>query len=205
MSKNHSNYKRERSPGRVNKVKSVLAHKQPGLTVVLENVHDPHNIMAVLRTCDAVGIYNVHIIESKKRTWDPKIGKNSSSGAKKWVFAQTYKNVDDCYAQLRSEDKNIYTTHMAKNSKSLYDLNLTQNVALVFGNEHDGVTAEAVEKADGNFLIPQFGMIQSLNISVACAVSLFEACRQRLASGMYNQASFNDEQYNHLVEEWLMK
>lgn len=183
----------------------VLAKKQPGLTVVLENVHDPHNIMAVLRTCDAVGVYEVHIIETRERTWDPRLGKNSSSGAKKWIKANTYKNVDACFDQLRSEDKKIFTTHMAKDSKSLYELDLKQDVALVFGNEHYGVSEEAVEKADGNFLIPQFGMIQSLNISVACAVSLFEASRQRQENGQYENVSFSEDRYNSLVEEWLMR
>lgn len=198
-------YKRERSESRVKKVNDVLAKKQPGLTLVLENVHDPHNIMAVLRTCDAVGVYEVHIIETRERTWNPKLGKNSSSGAKKWVIANTYQSIDACYERLRNEDKMIFTTHMAKDSKNLYELDLKQNVALVFGNEHYGVSHEAVEKADGNFLIPQFGMIQSLNISVACAVSLFEALRQRQNNGQYDKISFPKERYNSLVEEWLMR
>ena len=94
---------------------------------------------------------------------------------------------------------------MAKDSKSLYELDLKQNVVLVFGNEHYGVTEEAAEKADENFLIPQFGMIQSLNISVACAVSLFEASRQKQENGHYENINFSDDQYNSLVEEWLMR
>ncbi|MFY0672936.1 MAG: RNA methyltransferase [Bacteroidia bacterium] len=198
-------YKRERSENRVNKVRNVLAQKQPGLTVVLENVHDPHNIMAVIRTCDAVGVVEVHIIETRERTWDPKLGKNSSSGAKKWITAHTYQSVDSCFEYLRKEGKQIYTTHMGKSSKSLYELDLVQDVALVFGNEHYGVSEEAVSKSDGNFLIPQFGMIQSLNISVACAVSLFEASRQRQERGLYENINFSEDQYNSLVEEWLMK
>jgi tRNA (guanosine-2'-O-)-methyltransferase len=198
-------YKRERSPERIEKVAKVLANKQIGLTVVLENIHDPHNIMAVMRSCDAVGIYEIHIIETVARTWDPRIGKNSSAGAKKWVKQNYYQSVDECYNQLRLEEKKILTTHMAEDSKNLYELDLTQNVALVFGNEHNGISEEALEKADGNFLIPQYGMIQSLNISVACAISVFEAGRQRLAAKMYDKPQFTDAEYNHLQEEWLMK
>jgi tRNA (guanosine-2'-O-)-methyltransferase len=106
---------------------------------------------------------------------------------------------------LRSEKKKIFTTHLSKNSVSLYDLDLTQNVALVFGNEHSGVSDKAVELADGNFLIPQIGVIQSLNISVACAVSVFEAMRQRQLKGMLEKPELSEKEIMTTLKEWLLK
>jgi len=197
------NYSRERSPERTQKVIDVLGKRQPDITVVLENVHDPHNVMAVLRTCDSVGIYEVHVIDNLPRKWDPRIGKNSSSGAKKWVPMHKYDTVDECYSVLKNEGKRILTTHMDESSKDLFELDLTEPIALVFGNEHSGVSDEAVAKGDGNFIIPQVGMIQSLNISVACAVTLYEAFRQKTEQGHYGQSRFEATKFKELKENWL--
>jgi len=194
-----------RSPERTKRVEEVLQRKQPDLTVVMEDVDDPHNIMAILRTCDAVGVFEVHIVDSQKKKWDNRIGKNSSSGAKKWIVRHKYSTIDDCYKQLRKEGKTILTTHMAEDSKDLYELDFSGPIALVFGNEHDGITKEAVEKADGNFIIPQMGMIRSLNVSVACAVTLYEVYRQRALKGHYSSAKFSSDELMSLRAEWLEK
>lgn len=161
--------------------------------------------MAVLRTCDAVGVLEVHVIDSIAAKWDPRVGKNSSSGAKKWIHVNRYSDVDSCYEVLRKEGKQILTTQISDDSKNLYSLDLTGRIALVFGNEHSGVTEEAVAKADGNFIIPQAGLIKSLNISVACAVTLFEAHRQRDAKGLYDEMSLSPEAYELLLEDWLSR
>ena len=94
---------------------------------------------------------------------------------------------------------------MAQNSVDLYTLDLCKPTALVYGNEHDGVSEEAVAKADGNFLIPQMGMIQSLNVSVACAVSLFEGLRQRKVAGLYDKPHFSPETMEVLFDAWIKK
>jgi tRNA (guanosine-2'-O-)-methyltransferase len=103
--------------------------------------------------------------------------------------------------EVRKKYKSIYGTHLAKESKSLYDLDLTESVALMFGNEHDGISDEALEFLDGNFIIPQYGMVKSLNISVACAVSVYEACRQRIMKGMYDLG--NTAAHDELLEKYL--
>lgn len=186
---------------RAEKLKNVLSKRQTDFTVVLENIHDPHNMSAVFRSCDAVGIYEVFLIYTDGRQF-PKLGEKSSASARKWVNQRHYISVDECYADLRKEGKKIYTTHMAKDSVSLYELDLKSPVALVFGNEHSGVSEEATSKADGNFLIPQVGMIQSLNISVACAVSVYEVFRQRLIAGCYDQPSFPEPEFKSILNEW---
>jgi tRNA (guanosine-2'-O-)-methyltransferase len=192
------------TPERRAKIMRVLEKRQPTLTVVFENVHDPHNVSAVVRSCDAVGVAEAHGIYYG-RTVFPDLGEKSSASARKWVDLHLHQTVDECYAALRSRGFAIYTTHMSSDAVSLHDLDLTQPVALVFGNEHNGVSDEAREKADGNFLIPQMGMIQSLNISVACAVTLFEAMRQRMAGGLYNTPQFDAEVLTQKIEDWCLR
>ena len=190
-----------RSDRRVQRISNVLRHRQPDLTVVMENIHDPHNVSAVFRSCDAVGVMRVELLYNVEKF--PRIGKKSSSSANKWLERRKHTSVDDCYSVLRSEGFKIYATHLTKDAVSLYDLDLTQKVALVFGNEHRGVSDEAAARADGNFTIPMVGMIQSLNISVACAVSLYEAMRQRLAEGAFTSPKISTEQLESLVNSWL--
>lgn len=193
-----------RSEERFNKISIVLERKQTTLTVVLENINDPHNLSAVLRSCDAVGVLEVYLIYYGKQPF-PKIARSSSASAGKWIYTKRFDSVKECYDELQRNGKKIYTTHMSKEAVSLYDLDLTQPVALVFGNEHVGISEEAFTMADGNFLIPQIGMIQSLNISVAAAVSLFEAMRQRKNAGMYDVLQYEELHYEKLVKEWLLK
>lgn len=189
------------TPERTEKLLRVLKQRQANLTVVMENVKDPHNISAVLRTCDAVGIQDVYILttkESRHKRW----GHRSSSSALKWLTIHEYDNLEACVSALRKKFKKILTTHLSSDAVSLYDIDFTDSVALVFGNEHDGVTEEFRALADGNFIIPQVGIIQSLNISVACAVSIYEAMRQKKVAGHYDHASLPKVQMDSLLTQW---
>ncbi len=180
---------------------SVLRKRQPDLTVVLENVFDPHNISAVMRTCDAVGIQEVYVLTNKipkHKKW----GARSSSSAAKWLTVHQYEDAQECFTAIRKKYAKIYTTHLSSDAVSLYEINFTDSVALVFGNEHNGVSEEIRALADGNFLIPQMGIIQSLNISVACAVSIYEALRQKTNAGHYQQQRVDDGTFNTLLAEW---
>lgn len=188
---------------RVEKFRQVLACRQPDLAVVIENIHDPHNVSAIFRSCDAVGVIRVDLIYTIDRF--PRIGKKSSSSANKWIECRHHTNVASCYAALHSEGFRVCATHLGKGSVSLYQLDLRGPVALVFGNEHRGVTDEAAELADANFQIPMVGMIQSLNVSVAAAVSLYEALRQRLASGNYDHPTLDEHFRSALLDKWLGK
>ncbi|OYW78375.1 MAG: RNA methyltransferase [Sphingobacteriia bacterium 28-36-52] len=174
------------TPERARKLDEVINKRQNGLTVVMENVHDPHNIYAVMRTCDAVGIQDIYVLNTELPK-DGYFGIKSSSSANKWLTIHSFNNVKDCFDELRTKYQSIYTTYLGESSKSVYDINFTNSIALVFGNEHKGVSKEARDLADGNFIIPQVGMIPSLNISVACAVAIYEAFRQRKVAGLYDQ------------------
>lgn len=178
------------------RLRSVAYRRQTNFTVILENVHDPHNISAVLRSCEAVGIAEMFILYTEEELQEEfiELGKKSSAGARKWLTVNYYTQLENCFSAVRSRYDHIYATHMSEDAVSLHELDLTKSVALLFGNEHDGVSEEALAKADGNFLIPQMGMVQSLNISVACAVSVFEGLRQRLALDFYGDKNPADPQ-----------
>ena len=189
------------TPERTERLTSVLNKRQPDLTVVLENVFDPHNISAVMRTCDAVGIQDIYILNNKippHRKW----GAKSSSSAAKWLTVHQFTNAEECFTELRKNYKKIYTTHLSTDAVSLHQLNLAEPVALVFGNEHSGVSEDIIAMADGNFIIPQVGIIKSLNISVACAVTLYEAFRQKNEAGHYDQRKLQGEKLDTLLDEW---
>ncbi len=189
------------TPERHERLWNVLSRRQSNLAVVMENVNDPHNISAVLRTCDAVGIQDVYILNTKIPP-HKKFGPRSSSSAAKWLSTHHYENAEACFAELRKHYDKIMTTHLGTDSVSVYDIDFTGSVALVFGNEHDGVSKEIRTLADGNFLIPQMGIIQSLNISVACAVSIYEALRQKTVAGQYDKPSMPKEKMDRLMGEW---
>jgi len=192
---------------RAQKLQHLAANRQEGLTLILENVHDPHNLMAVLRTCDSIGVHEIfalYTVESVDKL--KKIpGHRSSSGAKKWVHIHYFEDTEDCFEAVRAKYDKVYGTHLGESAVNLYDLDLSQSVALMFGNERRGISDESLALLDGNLVIPQVGLTQSLNISVACAVTLYEAKRQRLAKGMYAEegelrSQFNEDLYSHYLE-----
>ncbi len=193
---------------RKEKFEKVVAQRQLDLTVVLENVHDPHNIGAVLRSCDSVGIHEIFILYTNSELTEKNLtaGKSSSSGARKWVDVHYFTDVKKCFKEIKKRYKTVLCTHLSQDAIGLYDLDLTQSVALFFGNEHDGVSEEALKHCDGNFMIPQMGMVKSLNISVACAVSLYEAARQRMKKGNYkSNISENETQRMELLADYIKR
>lgn len=191
------------TPERKEKLESVLSKRQNDITVVLENVFDPHNISAVMRTCDAVGVQDIYILNTKiprHKKW----GARSSSSAAKWLTVHQFENAEECFADLRKGYSTILTTHLSSDAVPLYEMDLAQPIALVFGNEHSGVSDEIRALADGNFIIPQVGIIQSLNISVACAVTLYEAFRQKTIAGHYDRQDMDSVVKKELMKEWTL-
>ena len=192
------------TPERRERLLSVLNRRQGNITVVLENVEDPHNISAVLRTCDAVGIQDVYVLTTKiprHKRW----GAKSSSSAAKWLTVHQFTSVTELFTVLRQRFDKIYTTHLSSDAISLYDIDFSGSVALIFGNEQTGVSEDIRRLADGNFIIPMQGIIRSLNISVACAVSVYEAMRQKKLAGHYEQPGLPETQRGALLEEWGFK
>ena len=188
---------------RLQKITSVVKSRQHSLRVVLENIHDPHNVSAIFRSCDAVGVPKVSLIYNTEKF--PKISKTSSSSANKWIEKEKFENVEKCYSSLRKEGFKIYASMLADEAVDLFDLNLTEKTALVMGNEHRGVSEDAAKLADKIFYIPMSGMIQSLNVSVATAVTLYEAYRQRKSKGMYAKSELSEKEIENMIDEWCDK
>ena len=192
-------------PERLQRITNLVKQRQFDLTVVLENVHDAHNIGAVMRSCDCVGIKEIYVLYSSDRLNENEliIGKRTSAGARKWVDVLYFENTKTCFEAVKSKYDQVLGTHLSKEAKSLYELDLNKSTALVFGNEHRGISEEALKYLDGNFIIPQFGMVESLNISVACAVSLYEAARQRNAQNRYENEIEGDAAREALLESYI--
>jgi len=189
------------TPEREQRLRSVLNKRQNDITVVLENVFDPHNIAAVMRTCDAVGIQDIYVLNSKIAR-HKKFGQKSSSSAAKWLSIHQFTDAGECFTALRQHYKRILTTHLSSDAIALHEIDFTDSIALVFGNEHEGVSEEIRALADGNFIIPQVGIIKSLNISVACAVTVYEAMRQKTLANHYAAPALSEQRYQQLLNEW---
>ena len=192
-----------KSEKRTQKIISVANARQKSLRIVLENIHDPHNVSAIFRTCDAVGVQKVSLIYYVEKF--PKIGKKSSGSAFKWVEKDKYKDVKSCYDNLRSNGFSIYASTLDENAVSFYDLDMTKKVAIVMGNEHRGISEDGANLADKKFFIPMLGMVQSLNVSVATAVVLYEALRQRKEKGLYEKSEYTKDELDELINLWCKK
>lgn len=192
-----------RSHRRLERITRVLEQRLPDVTVVMENIHDPHNVSAILRTCDAVGVLGVQLLYTQEAF--PRIGKKSSSSASKWVERQRTTSVADCYSALHGAGYRILATRLDPGAVSLFEADLSGPVAFVFGNEHRGVSDDAAAAADGLLSIPMRGMIESLNVSVAAAVCLYEALRQRLARGPLPRPALPPDLYTALLAEWTKR
>jgi len=190
-----------RTEKRIEKIKQVVSKRQPSLRLVLENIHDPHNVSAIFRTCDAAGLPKVSLLYYVEKF--PRIGKKSSASAYKWIEKERFGNVEECFKQLRKEKFKVFATSISADSKNLYDIDFTKKTAIILGNENRGVSKEAVELADEKFFIPMHGMVQSLNVSVSAAIILYEALRQRKEKGLYEKPGFSKIQMESIIEEWI--
>jgi tRNA (guanosine-2'-O-)-methyltransferase len=173
------------TPARLKRIAQVAEGRQPGV-VVLEDVHDPHNAAAVLRSCDAFGVQTVHFVFAQTQPYNPaKVGKVSSSSANQWLDFVIHESTADCLQALQKEGYRSVGTVLGERTESLFDADLTGGPwALWFGNEHRGLSAEAIRGVERHLSIPMRGMVESLNISVTAGIILFEMTRQRLLAGM---------------------
>lgn len=188
---------------RLKLIESAARNRHHNVAILLENVHDVHNMGAVVRSCDAVGVKEIHILQTDRRLHNKKIklGKRSSSGARKWVDVYLYYELAKCVQALRKKYDTILVSSLGETSTALYSLDLTKSMVLCFGNEKEGATQELIDASDGCFFIPQVGFVQSLNISVACAVTLYELFRQRDEQGTVS----SDEEYENTLADYLIR
>jgi tRNA (guanosine-2'-O-)-methyltransferase len=194
-----------RTDRRLARLRYVLEKRQPDLTIVLENVHDVHNASAVLRSCDATGVLGVHLVYTDEVPPERAFNRVTGAGASKWIELYRHDSIEECYRVLRERGFQIFATALRAESRSIHETDFTKPTAVVFGNEQRGATEQAIALADGALHIPMMGVVESLNISVACAVTLYEAARQRLAAGQYEESRIPEETFSALYEDWLKR
>lgn len=166
-------------PERRARIEAVVANRTRTLTVVMEAFCDPQNVNAVLRTCEAFGVQTLHAVEGPMKPYDR--NKKISQNADKWLDVRRWSSTTECLSHLRAEGFAIYATHLGERSRPMAGLSFAGKVALVFGNEQRGVSDEALALADACYAIPMRGFVQSLNVSVAAAISLAHAVERREA------------------------
>ncbi len=194
---------RPRTPEREAKIRRVLARRQSDLTLILANIHDPHNVSAIYRSCDAFGVPRVHLYYT--RTAFPMLGEKSSASARKWVESVRHNTAESLAETLRAQGMRIYAASCSPEARPITDYDLTLPSAVIMGNEHSGVDEELMPLADGELFIPMYGMIQSFNVSVAAALILSEASRQRALAGRYLTPAYGPEELEQRVQAWLKK
>ncbi|MEM8603528.1 MAG: tRNA (guanosine(18)-2'-O)-methyltransferase TrmH [Cyanobacteria bacterium P01_H01_bin.121] len=186
-------------PRRFAKIQQVLRQRQPDLTVLLENVHKPHNLSAILRTCDAVGILDVHAVTPEQTV--PTFN-STAQGSQKWITLHAHPSITTAIQQLQSQNFQVCAAHLSETAVDYRAIDYCQPTAILLGTEKWGVSPATIELVDRHIIIPMFGMVQSLNVSVANAVILFEAQRQRLEAGYYQHPRLATSQYQQKLFEW---
>ncbi|MGB0131376.1 tRNA (guanosine(18)-2'-O)-methyltransferase TrmH [Chlorobium sp.] len=187
------------SPERFRKIRQMLCRRQTSLTVVMDNVNKSHNLAALLRSCDAAGIREMHAVSYRKHIFTRH---NAAAGSSKWVNLNLYQEIESVYALLRREGMQILAAASSENSVDFREIDYTIPTALVLGAEWDGISEKAVQGADRCIAVPMFGMVESLNVSVAGAVIIFEAQRQRLLKGMYDHPEIPEEPLQRFLFEY---
>ncbi|GAK29757.1 tRNA (guanosine(18)-2'-O)-methyltransferase TrmH [Serratia liquefaciens] len=172
------------SPERYARICEMLATRQPDLTVCLEQVHKPHNVSAIIRTADAVGVHQVHAVwpTTRMRTLV-----SSAAGSNSWVNVQTHRTIGDAVTHLKGQGMQILATNLSARAVDFREVDYTRPTCILLGQEKTGITEEALALADQDIVIPMIGMVQSLNVSVASALILYEAQRQRQNAGLYRR------------------
>ncbi len=175
---------------RFQKIMRVLRYRQPDLSVLAEHVHKPHNLSAMLRSCDAVGVGTAHAVAP---TGGVATFNETSASAEKWVDVHVHPSLDNAYRVVKEQKMQLLAAHFSPQARDYRDVHYTKPTCVLLGNEKDGVSPQAAALADAHIIIPMFGMVPSLNVSVATAVILFEAQRQRRAAGMYETPRLSRE------------
>lgn len=183
------------SPERYQKMRAVLAKRQLDLTVCLELVHKTHNLSAIMRTCDAVGIHNVHVVWEEKA----RLRRGTSMGSQNWVFNKDHNDIKQAVTKLKAQNMQVLVAHLSDTALDYRDIDYTKPTAIIFGQEKYGATEQAVALADQDIQVPMVGMVQSLNVSVAAALILYEAQAQRQRANMYDRPQLSEVECQRIL------
>jgi tRNA (guanosine-2'-O-)-methyltransferase len=186
------------TPERLATIKQSLERRQPDLTVIMEGVRKPHNLAAVARTLEAVGGLDIHAITDLTSI---RLSQMAAGGIRRWISVSKHATTEQGLSSLKASGHQIIATTLSPESLDYREIDYTKPTAILVGEELEGISDEAVQLADKKIIIPIVGMVQSLNVSVASALVLYEAYRQRDATGMYDKRSLDDETYFRLLFE----
>ncbi len=189
------------SPERYAKLSAVLDNRQPDLTVLMEGIHKPHNLAAVARTADAVGVGKLHAVFASSKTGFGRV--NAASGVRRFVAVQSHENIELAVTALKAKGLRVLVTALTDEAVNYRDVDYTRPTAIVTGNELEGISDTALALADEVVHIPMTGAVQSLNVSVAAALMLFEAKHQREKAGMYGECKIAESRRQQLLFQWL--
>ncbi|MFP4209031.1 MAG: tRNA (guanosine(18)-2'-O)-methyltransferase TrmH [Wenzhouxiangella sp.] len=190
------------TPQRKARIEAVAARRQPDLTVFMERVHKPHNVAAILRTCDAVGVMQAHAVPGDEGL--PRLN-HTSQGAQRWVELQRHSDTPGGLGALRSAGFRLYAAHFSSSAVDFRIPDYTRPTAIIMGTEKFGVSDQALGLVDQEIVIPMLGMSQSLNVSVATALILYEAQRQRAAAGLYGPRPLTASPWKELAAGWIQR
>jgi tRNA (guanosine-2'-O-)-methyltransferase len=186
---------------RIQKVKRILSLRQSDLHVVLEEVTNTHNASAVVRTCDAAGILYLDIISSAGEPFP--VNEAISTRAEKWLHFTYFQSTKECLNRLKQKGFKIAATYLGDTSIPYTAIDYTQPLAVVFGNESEGISEEARNMADFVIKIPMIGMAQSLNLSVSVGIILYEAMKQRIEKGFHQEKRLSPKEFKSFMKTWL--
>ncbi|NND59186.1 MAG: tRNA (guanosine(18)-2'-O)-methyltransferase TrmH [Gammaproteobacteria bacterium] len=186
------------TPQRLAILRRALDRRQPDLTLLAENTQKTHNIAALLRTCDAVGVSELHAVADEPVRRHHMV----SAGSHKRVPVIRHASESDALAQLRSNGLRLLAAHLSPSAVDFREVDYTQPCAIIVGSELFGVSATAAQLADQHIRIPMKGLVESLNVSVAAALVLYEALRQRERAGLYDRCRLDRQTYDRLLFEW---
>lgn len=186
---------------RLARMKHVVARRLGGLTAILDGLHDPHNVGACLRSCDAFGVHRVHIVpEHRKLEINPKV----TIGAHRWLDLHVYEGISGCLETVKGQGFRLYAADASPHSTSLEDLDFSQPAALILGAEHHGLSEESLAAADACYHLSMFGFSQSLNVSVATALSIYIASRLR-REALQTQGDLRPDEQQAILEAWVQR
>ncbi len=186
------------TPERYRKLKATLDRRQPDLTLLTEQIHKPRNVAALIRTCDAVGIHQLHSV------WHPdsRPFSGTTMGSDRWVEKITHPSIEDGIAVLQAAGMKVYAAHLSDSAKPYREIDYTESCAILLGNEQRGVSEVAAQLVDGHIVIPMVGMVESYNVSVAAAIILAEAQHQRQIAGFYDQVRLDPSTWQRTFFTW---
>ena len=188
-------------PRRFERIKNVLNCRMKNLTVLVEAVNKPHNLSAILRTCDAAGVFEANFISEKDKV---KTFNSTAQGSQKWVKLNNHETTISAVSELKKKGFKLYGTTLNERSTDYRNFDYSENTCFVLGAEKWGLSDQLISKVDESIFIPMSGMVQSLNVSVAASILLFEASRQRKSKSLLplKGEGLNAEEYEKTLFEW---